>query len=287
MALRKISVAHQSNAEETFIVNNKEHKQSPYSFFDDIVCINLKERIERREGTQKVWKDIGVDGRFHTVDRHPQGGMYGCFDSHVSVIRNAYEQGLNNVLIFEDDIKLSPSYSHQQVLDCIDYIKANDGKWDIFYFGYFPFDSNRGSLAGLFNAKFETKRIIGFAPLGTHALCLSRSGMKKVLDTYADHIGKTHYDMYLISLKLKSYCVVPCLFDQRLCLETDNKPLDAFEAMTRKFQCVAEHTNLMYKPTLLKYNINKYKQECSKKIVVMTIVFFILMSLMVALYMKS
>jgi len=245
--------------------------QNPFSFFEDIVCINLEERNERRQGTQEVWDQIGVGnkGRFHIVKRHSKGGMYGCFDSHIQCIKKAYDDGHKNILIFEDDIKLSPSYSTKQVQDCVNFMKAQDGNWDTFFMGYFPVDSNRGSLAGLYNAKFHTDNVIGFAPLGTHCLCVSRSGMKKILDKYESAIGKTHYDMFLISLKLNSFCIVPCLFDQRLCLETDNSPLDSMETFVRKFQCTAERTNLMYKPTLIKYNLNKYRKHHTKKIVIM------------------
>lgn len=57
MALRKISVAHQSNAEETFM-NDNIRFPSPFSCYD-----------ENKENVMNVIK-------FNSVQRHPQGGMY-------------------------------------------------------------------------------------------------------------------------------------------------------------------------------------------------------------------
>jgi glycosyl transferase family 25 len=233
-------------------------KSNIYKFFDDIVCINLDFRKDRKLISQNIFKNLHINSRFHTVQKHPKGGMYGCFESHIQVIQDAYNKGLGNVLIFEDDIKLTPSYTSNQVDICIDFIK-NNKDWDIFYLGYIPCNTNRGSINDLLKAEFVNEHIIKYRPFATHSYCLSRRGMHKILNNYKGHIGHIHLDQFYVNLKLDSFCTVPMLFDQHLCLESDNEPFDSFEAFARRFQCQADIYNLLYRPTLLKYKLYKYR----------------------------
>lgn len=241
---------------------------NPYLFFDDIVCINLLHRIDKKNISQKIFDVLGIPGRFHTVKKHPQGGIYGCFESHIQVIEQAYKNNLNNILIFEDDIKVSPSYSKLQVEECIRFMNTNHD-WDIFYLGYFACNTNRGSMKDFISSEFVSDHIIKFRPFATHAYCLNRKGMKKILDTYKDYIGKVHLDYYYVRIKLDSYCTVPLLFDQYLCLGSDNDLFDSFESFVRKFECKADIYNLLYRPTLLKYKYNKHRSQAFVNIIIL------------------
>ena len=257
--------------------------QSLYRFFDDIVCINLDSRKDRRKGTQKVFDLLNISGRYHTVSRHPKGGMYGCFDSHIQVIKEAYDKGLSNLLVFEDDIKITPTYSNKQVHECVEFMK-NNNEWDIFYLGYFPSNTTRGSMKDFIHADFINEHIIKYGPLAAHAYCVSRRGMKRILENYEVYIGRVHYDVFLVGLKLESYCVVPFLFDQYLCLTSDNSPEDNFEIFIRKFQCNAETYHLMYRPTLMKYNLHKHKKQCLSRIVIMSFIITLFVFIIIYLF---
>ncbi len=246
---------------------------NPYQYFDDIVCINLEHRLDKKIISQKIFDLLGINCRFLTVPKHPKGGMYGCFDSHIQVIQQAYEKGLNNILIFEDDIKVSPSYSQSQVKECVEFMQ-NNKDWDIFYLGYFACNTNRGSMKDFINSKFISNHIIEFRPFATHAYCLSRKGMRKILNTYKNYIGKIHLDHYYVKITLGSYCTVPLLFDQYLCLGTDNEPFDSFEAFVRKFQCKADLYHLLYRPTLIKYKYNKHYSQCFIHVVILLLLMF-------------
>lgn len=242
-------------------------KSNRYNFFNDIVCINLEHREDRKRISQNIFEKLNVNCRFHTVKKHPNGGMYGCFESHIQVIQDAYNKNLDNILIFEDDIKLTPSYTTSQVEMCIDFME-NNKEWDIFFLGYIPCNTNRGSMKDLLNAKFINSHIIQYRPFATHSYCLSRKGMQKILNNYKDHIGHIHLDQYYVNLKLDSYCTVPMLYDQYFCLETDNQPFDSFEAFIRRFQCQAEIYNLLYRPTLLKYKFYKHRNMCILNVII-------------------
>lgn len=234
---------------------------NPYLFFDDIVCINLHHRYDKKQISQSIFKLLDIKSRFHTVHKHPNGGIHGCFESHIQVIQEAYDKGLNNILIFEDDIKVTPSYSKAQVEKCVKFMKSNKS-WDIFYLGYLPHNTNRGSIQDFLTAEFINNHIIRFRPFATQAYCLSRKGMKRILDTYKDYIGKIHVDQYIVNMKLESYCTVPLLFDQYLCLGSDNDAFDSYEVFLRRFQCKADMYDLLYRPTLVKYKFHKHRSQC-------------------------
>lgn len=243
---------------------------NPYQYFDDIVCINLDHRTDKKNISQKIFNLLGINSRFHTVKKHPKGGIYGCFESHIQVIQQAYENKLNNIMIFEDDIKVTPSYSQLQVKECVDFMQ-NNKEWDIFYLGYFACNTSRGSVKDFISSKFINNHIIEFRPFATHAYCLSRKGMRKVLDTYKNYIGKIHLDHYYVKIKLDSYCTVPLLFDQYLCLGTDNESFDSFEAFVRKFQCNADLYHLFYRPTLIKYKYNKHYSQYVMHVIILVL----------------
>ena len=235
--------------------------KNPYLFFNDIVCINLHHRLDKKQISQRIFNILDIDCRFFTVHKHPNGGIHGCFDSHIQVIQEAYDKGLDNILVFEDDIKVTPSYSQHQVEQCVNFMRSNKD-WDIFCLGYMPANTARGSMSDLISASFVNDHIIRFRPFGTQSYCISRKGMKKVLDSHEEYIGKIHYDHFLVRIKLESYCTVPLLFDQYFCLGSDNDAFDNYEAFIRRFQCQADTYNLLYKPTLLKYKFHKHRFHC-------------------------
>jgi hypothetical protein len=180
--------------------------------------------------------------QFYLVDKSDKGGMYGCFESHIKVIKDAYEKGLNNILIFEDDIIPTISYSVENILCGINFMTTHD--WDIFYYGYFPI--NEG-YANIFQADVVHPNIIKYRPNATHAYCINRSGMKKILEKYNDYIGKIHIDEYIsMYLDINAYCLVPMLFVQYLCLPHDNEGQKLSHFMARKLQCVVEKTHTLY-----------------------------------------
>ena len=71
-------------------------------------CINLKERRDRRAKARRLFKRLGLQVEFWTVDRHPEGGRYGCFESHVQIW--LLSRGEITV-IMEDDLEFAGSKS--------------------------------------------------------------------------------------------------------------------------------------------------------------------------------
>ena len=67
-------------------------------------CLTLRETPERTEAAKTQFTALGLTVEFFIADKHPQGGRYGCWDSHVRIWKLAQERGEDIVVIFEDDV---------------------------------------------------------------------------------------------------------------------------------------------------------------------------------------
>jgi hypothetical protein len=88
-----------------------------FDAFERIVVINLPERTDRRRETLVELRRAGIgerDGRlsFFPGIRPRDAGLFpgigarGCFESHLGVIAAALRDGIENVLVLEDDVAL-------------------------------------------------------------------------------------------------------------------------------------------------------------------------------------
>jgi glycosyl transferase family 25 len=95
-------------------------------FFNDIVCINLRSRPDRRQYMTSLLNKLEIPCRFHTVTKHPKGGRYGCFESHIQVIQECYNKGDKYIIVLEDDIVPSQSYSKTLFKHAIQFMKSHN-----------------------------------------------------------------------------------------------------------------------------------------------------------------
>jgi GR25 family glycosyltransferase involved in LPS biosynthesis len=250
-----------------------------YDFFQDIVCINLDISHDRREHARYYFEKIGIPARFLTVKKHKNGGMYGCFDSHIQILLDAYKRDLDNILIFEDDFLPTDSYSEENLAKAVTFMQSNND-WDIFHLGYTFFRDNKDGLSTIFDACHETENIIQYNPFCTQALCYSRRAIKTIVENYHDYIGTMHYDMYISTFAdLKNYCFIPMLFDQNFYFQHNNECTDAIEYGIRSLFPVIAASKINYRMTLLKYWIDKYKKYVSYMyLIIVSILLYIIKS---------
>jgi glycosyl transferase family 25 len=228
---------------------------SAYSKLDRIICINLANRTDKRSRVTEVFNKLKIPVQFFTAQRHSQGGRYGCFNSHINVIKQAFDDGLEHILIFEDDVVPSPSYSERFIQFAVEFLIDTNNNVDILQLGYYPIIDDSGTLLPLFKAPFTDKqrRMMKFTAAGFHAYCLTRSGMSKILSSeWQKHMGDAHFDMYVVGLQLNGYCCVPTLFEQNSCLGTDNLSRITKEKVGRIFQCTSDRMFLLHKISILK-----------------------------------
>lgn len=138
---------------------------------DQAYCINLWERDDRMKEVSKRLDKVGMKEvvQMHRVHRHEKGGRYGCFDSHRTIVKKAYEAGLERVLIFEDDVDFHDGWA-QVVLDTKEFLDSN-----------VHFDALLlGSRIHWVDEK-TTDHIWRVKATNHHAYILSRSGMEGYL----------------------------------------------------------------------------------------------------------
>ena len=109
-------------------------------YFDKIYVINLDKRSDRLSDFHEEIKNFDIYGveRFSAIDgviHHNEDskiltGEIGILMSHLEIIKNAHAEGLNNILILEDDVIFTDEINK---LD--EYMDEVPKNWDFIYFG--------------------------------------------------------------------------------------------------------------------------------------------------------
>tara|TARA_Y100000389_G_C17303044_1_gene433958 strand:- start:96 stop:860 length:765 start_codon:yes stop_codon:yes gene_type:complete len=173
-----------------------------WNFFDSIRCINLKNREDRHMNSSYVFNKHKIPVEYYHVDKHPNGGLQGCFESHIQLVTEAYNNNLKNIVIFEDDITDTKYLTKRNIRKIIRFLKNND--WDIFFLGPHP-DIRRFSTD-----KTKISNIYKINSICGHAYILNRNYIKLMANT---KFNGTPLD-YLYKFNNKSYGHIPSLFIQ-------------------------------------------------------------------------
>ncbi|SCY21789.1 glycosyltransferase family 25 protein [Paracoccus tibetensis] len=107
----------------------------------EMMVINLPERRDRRAEFERQLRTIGLSlghpqVRLCAAIRPPDAGdfpsigAHGCFMSHLSVLRQARDDGKARIMICEDDLNFSRSLSRRASLLATE---LSEQPWDIFY----------------------------------------------------------------------------------------------------------------------------------------------------------
>ncbi len=74
-------------------------------YIDKIFYINLDKRMDRRCEIELELDRMGLQAERYSAIHTPHSGIVGCGYSHLNVLKKAREEGVNNVLILEDDFE--------------------------------------------------------------------------------------------------------------------------------------------------------------------------------------
>jgi glycosyl transferase family 25 len=107
-------------------------------YFDKIYCINLDRRKDRWDTVKtqfqkhniEVLRFNAIDGKNLNPNPYLSPGALGCLMSHLSILKDAYENDFDKILITEDDVEFCDDLN----LKFFEYEKKLP-KWDILYFG--------------------------------------------------------------------------------------------------------------------------------------------------------
>lgn len=158
-------------------------------------CINLFERQDRYEKMVKVFNENGLEVKFIRNSKHPKGGIYGCFDSHIQCIKDAYNNNLDYCIVFEDDNNIYPNCK-DNIKIAEDFYKNNPNTEYIVL--------HDRSLCQVYEKL--TDNIYECSCMGTSCIFLTKPFIKKILDSYEYVIEhKIHYDCYLYLLCKKQH----------------------------------------------------------------------------------
>lgn len=120
-----------------------------FEHFDKAYCINLASREDRLQRVQKEFKEKGlskfferfpaVNFRKYDIASEYDGtiGPYhvvpnaGCLASHREIVKKANEEGLENVLVFEDDVQFTAEL--KGLTASVEDLKKQN--WGLFYLG--------------------------------------------------------------------------------------------------------------------------------------------------------
>ena len=208
-------------------------------YFDKVYCINLDERTDRWEQVQVEFDKIGIRGdveRWSGV-KHTDGNL-GCTLSHKTIIEHCKKQGLNNVLIFEDDVLF--------VNDDVDKLEeafeelGEMGNWDLFYVGLTVPKDNGCCFSRVTDNILRTN----FA-YTTHAYAVNQQAFDPMIESWVRHIdrGDTIVDTTLcteiVRKRGKSFVMDPIYAIQQPGLSNiGNNVIDSYEWMIDHFDTV-------------------------------------------------
>lgn len=165
------------------------------SYFKKTYCINLTSREDRLHRVSKEFEENGLSKffqRFAAVNpkRHDYDPKYnksigpyhvvpnaGCLGSHRAIIKEAKEQGLENVLVFEDDVKFIGD--KEAVSESINDLKNTD--WGLFYLGATIEEEMKEVTPRLFQTKCAK---------ATHAVAYSKKVYDDILNIVPEDINE-------------------------------------------------------------------------------------------------
>jgi GR25 family glycosyltransferase involved in LPS biosynthesis len=141
--------------------------------FDQIYCISLSQRADRRESAQQEFARIGVADRvqFIIVDSHPTDSEQGIFESHMACLRAGLAAGARNILMFEDDI-LIRRFSAEALNGSVRFMKSN-ADWRVFFFGCFVRSSKKTSIDSVLKVRYRCS---------AHAYVVTRAFAEKLVE---------------------------------------------------------------------------------------------------------
>jgi len=185
-----------------------------------IGCISLKESKQRSE-VEKQYHRFGYcqNAGFWIVDRHPNGGKEGCFESHKALNHYFNQQGFEKAIILEDDVKILkkiPKYINKLPKDAY-----------ILYLGWYPSYCN-----GIENYKRVNDHFLQGPFLTTHAYLSTTKLMNWVekLEYQDQHIDQ----IFSKNISKNSYGLYPIIAVQKNELDSSISKLDIFRYIDKE-----------------------------------------------------
>lgn len=145
-----------------------------WSFFDQIYCISLHDRQDRRHRARLAFHQVGLAERvqFVLVKPHPTNSEQGIYESHLQCIRQGLAANAGTILIFEDDVNFE-RFNAARLAQCVEYLRQHDD-WKVLFLGCLVKASRATANAAIRKVVYRCL---------SHAYALHRPYARQLLDT--------------------------------------------------------------------------------------------------------
>jgi glycosyl transferase family 25 len=198
----------------------------PFQAFDEVRIINLVDRKDRRrEIIEQLNRVGGLKSNISFFDAHrpdsagefPSLGARGCFESHLSILREARDRKVQTLLILEDDLDFTRDGRTRMEPH---FAELASKEWSFFYGAYvMPANGRRGLVEIGADEPVMTTSFVAFRKTAIPELVAFLDAMSKRPAGSADW-GPMHVDgAYTVFRKLnpqhRTFAAFPSLGRQR------------------------------------------------------------------------
>jgi GR25 family glycosyltransferase involved in LPS biosynthesis len=157
-----------------------------------VYCINLIERNDRYVMMKNQFDKLKFeDVHFMQNKKHINGGLYGCFESHIMCIKDALKNNLDYCIIMEDDSIINDNYSA--------IIKRSINFFNKFLDAEILYLQNFGLLCVYDNQTDIDNNIWKCICFGAGCYMLSKKGMINIINNHKSYLeNNVHYDQFLM-----------------------------------------------------------------------------------------
>jgi hypothetical protein len=174
-----------------------------WGHIDSVRCVNLTTRPDRKEKVDAWAKYYNVPISYYSAIPHPKSGTQGCYESHQNIYKESVAQGLETVLVFEDDAVPTEDLNNVETLNQVTQLMKDNPKWELIYLGCTP-----NVWSGLRPTKYSN--IFKCSGGCTHAYIIHRRLFSRLAN---QDYKKIPIDVLLLKNK-RAYSVLPMLFIQ-------------------------------------------------------------------------
>lgn len=124
----------------------------PFQSFDEVRIINLVDRPDRREEITEQLNSVGASApnvsffdahRPDSAGEFPSVGARGCFESHLSILRDAKDRGSQTLLVLEDDLDFTRD-GRARIAPVLEELAGQE--WSFFYGAHVMSSDHRRGL---------------------------------------------------------------------------------------------------------------------------------------------
>ncbi len=142
------------------------------SFIDKVYLVNLAHREDRLLESAKLLEEYQIPYQVFPAIQDREQGARGLRDTMLALFKEALENNHENILVFEDDIKMvEDKQTFDYTMD--NAVKQLPENYHLFYLG--------GQATSGYASVYSTNLLPAINYFATHSVCYSRQGMKEIL----------------------------------------------------------------------------------------------------------